>query len=205
MAAPLPPGTSLDDVLQLVQSQNPALMGMVLARTEAQFVEAAEKALERCIRQIESGAKAYRVLDEQGLSKLLTDLLTMSGFSAAAEDYHNGHVDVTICHFAPSTYRYLGECKIYAGFEYHYKGCQQVLGYCSGRDRRAFTLDFFKQGGMYEKLQKIRERFEQDAALSLLGQIQDHFIKGSFVTTHPHSSGCNLEILHVGCYVWRSP
>ena len=130
---------------------------------------------------------------------MLADLLTQAGLPTEAEGYHNGHVDVRIHYFERGRFQYLGECKIHDGFRHHCDGCAQVLGYCSGRDKRALCLDFFKVAEMFRKLGALRERMDQERPHGQVKAALDHFIRGAFVTEHGHSSGARVQILHLGC------
>jgi len=199
---PPDPVTSFDGLIAVFRVHNPDIVDMLFAKSEAEFLDAAERGLWRCIVRIESGAKEYRRLREAGLSKMLADFLSQAGFKAEAEGYNNGHVDVTIRHYDPARFAYLGECKIHDGYEHHRDGCVQVFGYCSGREQRVFSLDFFEKAGMYTKLAAIRKRFDGDKknAPHQRGASRDHFIKGAFLTVHRHQpSGADVELLHLGC------
>src|SRR3972149_2581822 len=124
----LPDQTSLFDLFNVLKQWNPDFVSMFLAQNEGEFSEAVEKAVERAIRLIESGAKKYTVLDELGLSTMLANLLTQAGLPTEAEGYHNGHVDVRIHHFERGRFQYLGECKLHDGFKHHCAGGAQALG-----------------------------------------------------------------------------
>ena len=87
MTRPVATDSSLERMLRLLETHNPNLRELLGAMTESQFVDATENALERVMRTIENGAKLYSILDERGLSKLLADLLTLSGYQAVAERY----------------------------------------------------------------------------------------------------------------------
>jgi hypothetical protein len=200
---PPDPVTSIDGiVVGVLRTHNPEILDMWLATTEAEFLGVAERGLDRCIRKMESSRREYRLMPEVGLSKMLADMLSLAGFNAEAEARHNGHVDVTIRHYDPAKFTYLGECKIHDGYQHHRDGCVQVFGYCSGREQRVFCLDFFIQhDGMYTKLAALRERFDEDevGVPRQLGPSRDHFIKGAFLTVHHHPTGAGVELLHLGC------
>jgi hypothetical protein len=196
-----PEDSSLLAVLSVLKEWNPDLLAMFRARTEDEFLEAAERAVERAIKLIEGGAKKYAVLDELGLSTMLANLLTQAGLPTEAEGYHNGHVDVRIHHFDRGRFQYLGECKIHDGFRHHCNGCAQVLGYGSGRDKRVLCMDFFKVAEMYRKLNELREWMDRERPLRQISSALGHFIRGAFVTEHEHSSGARVQVLHLGCSV----
>ena len=195
----LPENTTLADVVRVLRDRNPDLLSLLEADSEDQFLEATEKAIERAMKLIESGAKKYGVLDELGLSKMLADLLTQAGLPTEAEGYHNGHVDVRVHHFERGRSQYLSGCKIHDGFKHDCDGCKQVLGYCSGRNKRVLCLDFFKVAGLFRKLDEIRARMDEERPLRQLAQALDHFIRGAFVTEHEHASGARVQVLHLGC------
>src|SRR5205814_2885165 len=118
------------------------------------------------VTQIESGARRCATLDELGLSWLLTQLLSAASIPTEAEGYHNGHVDVTIRHPLGRPFAFLGECKIYRGYEHHCDGCKQLLDrYSSGRFARTFCLEFVRSVGIYEKLQNLRDQFNSQRPL----------------------------------------
>jgi hypothetical protein len=192
---------SLERYVRMLEAHNPNLLELLKADTETAFVKATEGALDRVIRTIEEGGVKYSALDERGLSTLLTDLLIMSGFQATAERNVNGHVDVVIEHSFGGRWKYLGECKMYKGFKYHVEGCKQLLGYCVGRELRAFCLDFFGVSGMIDKLEKLRTRMDAERPLFQAARGTNHWIAGAFVTGHRHAIGRDIEVLHLGCSV----
>lgn len=202
---PVAPEQSLQRLVALLEAHNPELRELLYVENEDAFLVATERALDRAISTIEGGAKLYAKMDERGLSKLLADLMNHTGFSASAERYHNGHVDVVVEHLLIGRWKYLGECKIHRGAQYHLDGCEQILGYCCGRERRAFCLDFFRAEKMYEKLVEMREHFDGERPLGQTGEAKDHErIRGCFVTVHSHTSGAAIEVLHLGCNVCHS-
>jgi hypothetical protein len=197
----VPPDCSLERLLGLLEAHNPNFLQLLRVMSEEEFVVAAEGALERAIRTIESGSTRYSALDERGLSRLLADFLTMAGYQASAERDHNGHVDVVVEHSFGGRWKYLGECKMHKGFQYHLDGCKQLLGYCTGRELRAFSLDFFKVPAMFTKLSALRDRMDTEMPLDQASASSDHGIKGAFTTAHTHPTGGSVEILHAGCAV----
>lgn len=201
MSQPVAPDASLERWLGVLEALNPSLAELFRAKTEGEFIVATENAIERAIRRIEGGAKEYSNNGERGLSLLLADFLSQAGYKATAERYNNGHVDVVIEHAFGEQWRYLGECKIHDGFQYHVNACEQVLGYCTGREQRAFCLDFFRSAGMFGKLEKLRKRMDAELPLDQVAPSADHKIAGAFVTSHMHKSERAVELLHLGCSV----
>lgn len=192
---------SLERLFGLLEAHNPNIVDLLRAETEEQFVDATEGAIERAMRTMESGAKQYSSLDERGLSQLLADFLNLAGYHATAERNNNGHVDVVVEHAFGRRWKYLGECKVHRGYQYHVDGCDQLLGYCTGRELRAFCMEFFDKAGTFEKMRKLREEVDANRPLAQNAASIGHRIEGAFVTSHRHSSGSDVEMLHLGCSV----
>ena len=201
MSQPVAANASLERLFGLLEAHNPNLLELLRAETEEAFIQATENAVEGAIRTIEAGAKQYSKLNERGLSLLLADFMNKSGYHATAERYVNGHVDVVVEHAFGGRWRYLGECKMYDGYQYHVDGCKQVLGYCTGRERRAFCLDFFRGAGMFEKLVKLQQEMDAKVPEAQAAPSVPHRIEGAFVTSHHHPAGRSVELLHLGCSV----
>lgn len=195
------PDASLERLFRIYEANNPDLAKLAHATTDQEFRDATELAIERAMKKIENGAKVYAPLDERGLSHLLADLLECSGYQATAETDNNGHVDVVIESRFGSHARYLGECKIHKGYQYHVDGCEQLLGYCTGREPRAFCMDFFRKGAVFDKMEKLLADMDKMLPLNQKAAGSAHSIKGGFVTSHDHKSGAVVEILHLGCSV----
>lgn len=195
------PDASLERLLRIYEANNPDLVRLARATTDQEFRDVTEVAIERVIKMIENGAKSYAPLDERGLSRLLADLLDSSGYHATAETDNNGHVDVVVESRFGSHARYLGECKLHRGYQYHVDGCEQLLGYCSGREPRAFCMDYINTTGAFTKMKKLRAEMDAQRPLKQKTAGADHSILGAFVTAHDHESGAIVEILHLGCSV----
>ena len=195
------PNSSLERLLGILEAHNSNLLDLLRARTDTEFIDATEGAIERAMKTIENGANEYSKLGERGLSQLLADCLNHSGYRATAETNNNGHVDVVVEHGFGRHWRYLGECKLHKGYQYHVDGCAQLLGYCTGRELRAFCMDFFKKEGAFEKMGNLRNDFDTKRPLDQTAESLDHPIVGGFLTSHHHSSGADVEILHLACSV----
>jgi hypothetical protein len=195
------PDSSLERLFGILEAHNSNLLDLLRARTAKEFIDATESALERAMKTIENGAKEYSKLGERGLSQLLADCLNHSGYRATAETNNNGHVDVVVEHAFGGHWRYLGECKLHKGYQYHVDGCAQLLGYSSGREPRAFCMDFFDKAGAFEKMAKLRGEIDETRPLQQTAASLDHNIVGGFVTSHGHASGSEVEILHLACSV----
>jgi hypothetical protein len=193
--------SSLERFLGLLEGHNSNLKDLLLAKTEPEFIGATEGAIERAMKTIENGSKEYATLNEPGLSHLLADCLNLMGWRATAETNNNGHVDVVVeCAFGRH-WKYLGECKLHKGYQYHVDGCEQLLGYCTGREPRAFCMDFINATDAFKKMTKLRAEMDEKLPLKQKASGADHSIRGGFVTSHDHESGAVVEILHLGCSV----
>lgn len=192
---------TLERLLQLLENHNPELIKSLSADSEERFVNAAESVLARVIGKFEEGAKHYSKLQEPDLSRILVDMLSLAGMSATAEQSVNGHVDVVIECVTRGRWKYLGECKIYNGYQYHVDGCAQLLGYCTGREYRAFMLVFFNTPNMQRKLGELRMRMDRELPLQQTMASAPHGMKGAFLTRHEHRNGDAVELLHAGCSV----
>lgn len=195
------PESSLERLLGLLEGHNSNLKDLLLAKTEREFIGATEGAIERAMKTIENGSKEYSTLNEPGLSHLLADCLNLMGWRATAETNNNGHVDVVVeCAFGRH-WKYLGECKLHKGYQYHVDGCEQLLGYCTGREPRAFCMDFIDATDAFKKMRKLRADMDEQRPLKQKAAGADHSILGAFLTGHAHESGAVVEILHLGCSV----
>jgi hypothetical protein len=195
------PDSSLERLFGILEAHNANLLDLLRARTAKEFIDATERAIERAMKTIENGAKEYSKLGERGLSQLLADCLNHSGYRATAETNNNGHVDVVVEHAFGAHWRYLGECKLHKGYQYHVDGCAQLLGYSSGRESRAFCMDFFDKAGAFQKMAKLRKDIDKNLPLEQMAVSVDHSIAGAFLTKHRHVSGAEVEILHLACAV----
>lgn len=193
--------SSLERLLGLLEAHNSNLKDLLLAETGSEFIMATEGAIEHAMKKIENGSKEYSTLNELGLSHLLADFLNLMGWHATAETNNNGHVDVVVACAFGRHWKYLGECKLHKGYQYHVDGCEQLLGYCTGREPRAFCMDFINATDAFTKMKKLRAQMDKKRPLKQKAAGADHRIHGGFVTRHTHASGAVVEILHLGCSV----
>lgn len=198
------PENKLLEFVQYLDVHLPGTARVYFSTNEKQFVESVEVILDLAIRTLEQNAASHNDLGELALSTMLTDLIRHSGIPCEKESYRNGHVDITVNHPRMRRYQYLGECKIYNGFNRHCGGCNQLLKrYMSGRDMRGFLLEFFKRPGMYKLLQELKNKFDSTSPLSMKGKTQEHKqIKGAFVSLHTHFTASKVEVLHLGCNLY---
>lgn len=186
-----------------VEMMNPQAMSLFASATREEFLDAAERCLEKVVGVMERSRATYRKLDERDLSKLVVELLG-DLVPSEAEAHTNGHVDVTIKHPRGLPLRHITECKVWNGTEYHVGGMKQVLGYATGREGRVMLLEFFvRHKRMAFLMNRLRSDLENDGEVKPLRPAADHpALSGAFSTSHEHPSGNELEIVHFGCHLW---
>jgi len=98
----------------------------------------------------------------------------------------------------------LGEAKIYNGAEYHFQGLLQLLGrYTTGREGRGLLIVYFRKKDISGLVKKLRQRMDTDRPCGQLDEATDHVHRWSFLSTHTHSSGEQLQVCHVGCNLFN--
>ena len=196
------PVNSVREFVKFIDDTIPGASAVYFSEDESQFVKGVDLLLDAAIRRLEEDAATHGSLGELTLSTMLSNLI---GYAARCEkeSYRNGHVDVAIRH-ARKQFQYLGECKIFGGFEKHCAGCNQLLNrYSSGRDARGFVLEFFNRPRMYELLADLRTNFDQKIPLKMKGSAKSHdHIKGAFLSLHRHFTQTYIEVLHLGCNLY---
>ena len=58
---------------------------------------------------------------------------------------------------------------------------------------------YFKKKDITGLVEKLRRRMDNDKPSSQQGNTADHQLKWSFLSSHAHSSGENLDVSHIGC------
>lgn len=199
------PENSLREFVQYLNQKLPGTADIFFSYDKKSFAEGVEISLHAAIMEIESSSVLYPNSNELQLSTILKSILRNAAIPCEAEAYTNGHVDITICHPKRLSIRCLGECKIWAGYNRHKEGCEQLLSrYSTGREARSFVLEFFKNNKMYEHLESLRENFSLNKPLRMVATpIVNNTIEGAFVTAHIHFTEQEIEILHLGCNVFH--
>jgi hypothetical protein len=189
---------SLRSYLRFISSKLPASLPLLFCYNDEQFADYAEDCLVQAMQKLEDGRKHYQRLNEEGLSYTIVMIMRSAGIPARCEEYHGGHVDVTISHFYLGDY--LGECKIYKGPKYHSGGCEQLLNrYMTGRVARGFCLAYFFGPNMQSLIGKIRNYMDVNLPHNQTGPSIECRHKWSFSTTHKHSAGSVVQVVHLGC------
>jgi hypothetical protein len=192
---------SLAEYVNVLIRHAPELLDLFTADTDAEFDAAFDALLERAVAKLEQSSKDFKDLSEDGLSSAFAMALSMPGLTVSREMHSNGHVDITIeaQHCVPLR-RKLAEAKIYDGPEKHIAGLEQLLTrYSTGREGRGLLIVYFQKQNIEGLVKKIRAKMDADQPLHQVGATADHTLQWSFLSTHSHHCGKNLEVAHVGC------
>jgi hypothetical protein len=196
---------SLFAFVEAAKQKAPAYLNLMTAKSDVEFELAFESLLEKAVSGLEQSKKVFEPLGEEGLSSVLALALNIPGcLTVTRETHSNGHVDLTIEaeHCTPAR-RKLGEAKIYDGPAYHFKGLEQLLGrYSTGREGRGLLIVYVRKQDIAGLMKKLREKMDIDLPCQQQGKTADHILKWSFLTTHAHSCGENLEVSHIGCNLY---
>lgn len=191
-------------LMEQLMRKAPEYLDLMTARTDAEFETAFDAILGKAIIHLERNKKNFRALDEEGLSGVLAAALSMPGLRVTQEAHSNGHVDLTIeaDHCVPARTK-LGEAKIYAGFQYHTGGLEQLLGrYTTGREGRGLLIVYVRQRDISGLIRRLRHRMDAELPLNQQGKAEDHSLKWSFISTHAHACGDDLQVGHIGCNLY---
>ncbi|MBI5634010.1 MAG: hypothetical protein HZA15_11090 [Nitrospirae bacterium] len=197
---------SAKDLIDLIKRRAPEYLDLLTAQTDADFEAAFDARLDRALIDLENNKMNFNKLDEEGLSAVLASALSCPGLSVTQETNSNGHVDITIeaDHCFPAR-RKLGEAKIYDGPEYHVKGLKQLLGrYTTGREGRGVLIIYVRKKDIAGIVNKLRQRMDEVLPMNQKGKTKEHVLKWSFISTHKHSSGEDLDVGHIGCNLYIS-
>lgn len=195
---------SAHDLEERLRRKAPAYLDLITATTDKEFEDAFDALLEQAVSYLEQNKKDFQELDENGLSAALAGKLMIPGLDVSRETNSNGHVDITIeaTHSVPQR-RKLGEAKIYNGPVYHFGGLEQLLGrYTTGREGRGLLIVYFRKKDIKGLLKKLRDRMDNDLPCRQKGICIDHCLTWSFLTTHSHSSGEDVQVGHIGCNLY---
>jgi hypothetical protein len=198
---------SLFALVELMRQKAPEYFNLLSAKSEPEFEKAFVVLLEKAVSRLEQNKINFASLDEVGLSGVLAASISMPGLSVIQEAHSNGHVDLTIEveHCIPAR-RKLGEAKIYDGPAYHFKGLEQLLHrYTTGREGRGLLISYVRKQNIAGLVKTLRQKMDADYPCQQQGKTIDHFLKWSFLSTHAHSCGDNLEVGHIGCNLYTEP
>lgn len=191
---------SAADLIDRMERKAPALLDLLTAVTEDEFETAFTVILESAVIHMEKNKKNYQDLNEEGLSAALAGAISMPGLTVTQETNSNGHVDMTIeaDHCSPARIK-LGEAKIYASPSYHIKGIGQLLGrYSTGREMSGLLINYVRKPDIKGIIEKLKIAMDNQLPEKQTGPCEDHALKWSFMTTHKHSSGEEVDLGHIG-------
>lgn len=194
-------GDSALALVKRLQRKAPEYLDLLTAETDSEFEAAFDAILDKAVAHLEKNKRSFERLDEVGLSGALAGALSIPGLVVTQETHSNGHVDLTIeaDHCVPAR-RKLGEAKIYSGPEYHVGGLEQLLGrYTTGREGRGLLIAYIRKKNIAGLVEKLRKKMDDDLPLKQKGQTTAHTLKWSFISTHSHASGEDLQVGHIGC------
>ena len=191
-------------LVERIKRKAPEYFDLLTAETDAEFEKAFDAILGKAIIHLESNCRNFEPLAEEGFSAALAAALMIPGLVVTQEGNTNGHVDLTIeaDHCLPPRKK-LAEAKMYKGPKYHVDGLEQLLSrYTTGREGRGLLVVYVQKDGIAALIQKLRERMDNDKPMNQKGQTENHILRWSFISTHAHSCGEDLQVGHVGCNLW---
>jgi len=196
--------SSLLDYTEILKRKAPETLDLLTAQNDEEFEIAFDALLQKAVEQLEENKADFKELNENALSSTLAMALRMPGLEVLREAHSNGPVDLTIIvNHCAKTRKKLGEAKIYRGPAYHIGGLEQLLGrYTTGRESRGLLVVYFRVKDIAGLVQKIREEMDGKLPVYQQGKTRDHTLKWSFLSTHLHSCGENLEVGHIGCNLY---
>ena len=192
---------SAEYLVDLIKRKAPEYLDLLTADTNDDFEAAFDAILGKAIASLEQDKKNFKTLGEDALSGVLAKALSMPGLTVTRETHSNGHVDLTIeaDHCVPARKK-LGEAKIYDGPEYHVKGLQQLLGrYTTGREGRGLMIVYVRKKDIAGLVKKLRQKMDSDFPMKQKGKTSDYILRWSFLSTHAHDCGEDLQVEHIGC------
>lgn len=192
---------SLLALMEKIQQKAPEYVALLTATSLEEFEAAFLPILERAVHGLEVNSKNFTALNEEGLTAVLAQALSIPGFTVTQETNSNGHVDITIKadHCMPMRQK-LGEAKVWDGPAWHLKGVEQLLDkYTTGRETRGLLISYVRTADIAGLILKLRQRMDEELPNQQQKPASDLALKWSFQTDHLHSCGEVLEVAHVGC------
>ena len=195
------PGNTLEDLVEILKRQAPQTLDLLTARSEMEFEQAFSALLEQAVNHLETNKKSYRDLDEEGLSSVIAARLSMPGLGVSQETHSNGHVDITVqLECVSPMRRKLCEAKIYKGYAYHVGGLDQLLSrYTTGREGRGLLIIYVRKANIAGLIKELRIQMDSKRPCVQRGDTLDCLLKWSFLSTHAHACGEDVEVGHIGC------
>jgi hypothetical protein len=164
------------------------------------LLKRAREVINETLRDFETTHASFASMGEEDISKLLCIAINRTTFfTAEAESFTNGHVDVTILSrnmASESVFAYKGEAKIWKGEKYCLDGFDQLDGYLTGVPPIAFFLYYFRVlTGCDDIFEKYLETLTDDKGGQTVTKAN------RFATTeHNFKTGINISLDHFS--VW---
>lgn len=193
--------SSAFELVERIKRKAPEYLDLLTAETDAEFEAAFDIIVEKAVAHLEKNKKNFIELNEVGLSGVFAAAISIPGLTVMQESHSNGHVDISIeaDHCVPMR-RKLGEAKIYDGPEYHVQGLEQLLSrYTTGREGRGLLIIYVRKENIAGLVEKVRKKMDDDLPLKQKGKTVGHTLRWSFISTHAHSCGEDLQVGHIGC------
>ncbi len=198
------PKKSAFDYIEMLKRKAPEYLDLLTAEADEEFEIAFDAILEKALTHLEENKKNFQTLKENGLSAALAGKMSIPGLTVSQEKHSGGHVDLTFeaDHCTPAR-TILGEAKIYYGYKYHKGGLAQLLGrYTTGRQYRSLLIVYVRKKNIKGLFGELRGQMDANLPLAQKGKTSTHTLKWSFLSTHTHSCGEDLQICHVGCNLY---
>jgi hypothetical protein len=194
-------------LVELIKRRASQYLDLLTADTEDDFEAAFNAILEKAVYHLEKNKKNLEKLDEEGLSCVIAGALMIPGLDVTQETNSNGHVDLTIeAVYCIPIRRRLAEAKIYNGPQYHFQGLTQLLKrYTTGREGSGLILVYFRKKDIASLVRKLRDVMDTELPLQQKGATSEHVLKWSFLSTHTHSCGDDIQVGHIGCNLCIEP
>ena len=187
-----------------VEGWTPAQRDLLSAQTAAEFNAAFSAILLETVRRLEKGSKNLNMLNEDGLSEVLSGFVNgTNALTVTREESSNGHVDLTFkAKLCKPPREVLGEAKIFNYYGWHESGLSQLVDrYSTGREERGLLLEYVKTPGIKGHMETLRSKLNEIKPCNQTSDCTDHETvdKWSFCSSHTHSSGEEIEVWHLGC------
>jgi hypothetical protein len=195
-----------DSLLRLVEAVPKAHRDLVTATNDDEFNKAFAEIVAEAVGRLEKNSKDYSSFHEDPLTSIFVDAVNGTwALLATREEYSNGHVDITFkAPLCQPPRQALGEAKIFNYYDWHEKGLSQLHNrYSTGRESRGLLLVYVKVDQIKDRMEKLSKEMNEKRPCQQISESTPHTAKWSFVTTHKHTSGEEMEVWHLGCNLYH--
>ena len=191
-----------DTLATLVSALPVASRDLITAKTKVEFDLAFAAIVVESVQRLERDSKNLSVLSEDGLSTVFVGFVNGTrALIATREEFSNGHVDMTFrAPLSRPSREVLGEAKIFNYYQWHEEGLLQLITrYSTGREDRGLLLVYVKMKNIRKHMESLQTELNRLLPCDQTKPCEGHSTRWSFITTHKHSSGEELEVWHLGC------